>query len=275
MRIIDKEKLGEVSETKITRFTVEAPAIAENAKPGQFLIVMVKEEGERIPLTIVDSDKSKGTITLIVQEVGLTTKILGNLAVGEKFFALVGPLGSPAKIKNYGKVVLVGGGVGIAEIYPIAKALRKAGNQIVVILGARTKDLLILEKELKDLSDGFHITTDDGTKGKKGFTTEILTNLLSKEKYGLVYAVGPIPMMKNVSLIAKTVGAEILVSLNSLMVDASGMCGSCRVLINGEAKFACVDGPEFNGNLVDWDGLEKRNRIYQKKEEHICKLNKL
>ncbi len=273
MKIVNKEVLADVSDTKITSLVIQHPPIARKAKPGQFVVVMVNEKGERIPLTVVDRDEDKGTITLILQLVGLTTKLLGNLNVGDSLYALVGPMGHATEIKNYGKVILVGGGVGIAEIYPVAKALKKAGNHIVTILGARTKALLILEKELKAVSDEFYVTTDDGSYGKKGFTTDVLGKLLVNQQ--LVYAVGPIPMMRNVSLATKNSGIKTLVSLNALMVDATGMCGSCRITVGGEVKFSCVDGPEFDGHLVDWDELIKRNRIYEEKEKHICKLYKL
>ncbi len=275
MKIVEKEKIADLPEGKISRLKVYSSEIAQKAKPGQFIVLMVKEEGERIPLTVVNADKENNTVTLIVQEVGLTTTLLGKSEVGGKLYSLVGPLGHPAKIKNYGKVILAGGGVGIAEIYPVAKALKTAGNQVAIIAGARTRKLLILEEELKEASDCFHIVTDDGSYGKKGFTTDILKDLLSKDSYDLVYAVGPIPMMKLVSRITKGAGTKTLVSLNSLMVDASGMCGGCRVTVGKEAKFACVDGPEFDAHLVDWDELGKRNNVYKKQENHICRLNNL
>ncbi len=210
---------------------------------------------------------------------GLTTKLLGKLNVGDVLYAVVGPMGHPTEIKNYGKIIIVGGGVGIAEIYPVAKTLKNAGNHIVTIIGARTKDLLILEDELKAISDELHVVTDDGSYGKKGFTTDILKELLvhgpRSTVHGLVYAVGPIPIMKKVSSMTKDFNVKTLVSLNALMVDASGMCGCCRVSINNEVKFSCVDGPEFDAHSVDWEELEKRNKIYEKKEKEICKLYKL
>lgn len=275
MKIIHKEILGENQDTKVTRLDVLAPHIVQKIKPGQFVVLMVSEEGERVPLTVVDKDKDKGTITLIFQEVGLTTKLLGKFNVGDSLYALVGPLGHPTEIKNYGKVILIGGGVGIAEIFPVARALKEAKNHITTILGARTKELLILQEDLKRISDEFYVTTDDGSYGKKGFTTDILEELLTKEKYNFVYAVGPIPMMEKVSLVTKNYNIETVVSLNALMVDATGMCGCCRVSIGGETRFTCVEGPEFAAHLVDWDELEKRNRIYIEKEKHICQLYKL
>ena len=273
MKILNKEILAQTPDTRITSFEVHAPLIAKKALPGQFVVVMVSEAGERIPLTVVDKDKDK--ITLIVQEVGLSTKLLGKLNVGNSLYALVGPMGHPTEVKKYGKVILVGGGVGIAEIYPVAKALKGKDNYIATILGAKTKALLILENELKAVSDELVITTDDGSYGRGGFTTDALQELLGKNKYDLVYAVGPIPMMKKVSFITKEFNIKTIVSLNAIMVDASGMCGSCRVRVKDGVKFSCVDGPEFDGHLVDWDELEKRNRIYSEKEKDICKLYKL
>ena len=275
MKIVEKQILTVFSGVRTVKLEVVAPEIARKAKAGQFVVLMVSEEGERIPLTVVDKDKSKGTIILIAQEAGLTTKLLSRLSVGDSLYSLVGPLGHATEIKNYGRVILVGGGVGIAEIYPVAKALKEKGNFVATILGARTKDILILEKELKAVSGQIHIATDDGSYGKKGFTTDVLKELLQNDKYDLVYSVGPIPMMKRVAEVTKSFNTKTMVSLNALMVDATGMCGCCRVTVGGQVKFSCVDGPEFDAHLVDWDELIKRNRIYIEKEEHICKLNKL
>ncbi|MCM8788078.1 MAG: sulfide/dihydroorotate dehydrogenase-like FAD/NAD-binding protein, partial [Candidatus Omnitrophica bacterium] len=241
-----------------------------------FIVLMVTEEGERIPLTIADVDKQENTITLIFQEVGLTTTLLGRLDKGDLLYALVGPLGKPTEIYKYGKVIIVGGGVGIAEIYPVIKALKNEDNYIISILGARTKDLLILEKEIKNLSDEFYVATDDGSYGQKGYVTDILKDLLNKNfsttEYQLIYAVGPIPMMKNIATLTKPYNIKTIVSLNALMVDATGMCGCCRVTVGGETKFSCVDGPEFDAHLIDWEELAKRNNVYWDKENHICKL---
>lgn len=272
MKILQKKTLSDVQDTRVTQIEVFAPDICRKALPGQFVALMVVEEGERIPLTIVDRDQNKGSITLIFQEVGLTTKLLGKLNVGDSLYALVGPLGHPTEIKNYGKIILVGGGVGIAEIYPVAKGFKEALNHITTILGTRNKELMLLEKELKSVSDEFHVTTDDGSYGRKGFTTDVLSELLKKDKYALVYAVGPIPMMRRVSEVTKHSGIRTIVSLNALMVDATGMCGCCRVSVGGETKFSCVDGPEFDGHNVDWAQLSKRNAIYADQEKHICKL---
>lgn len=275
MKIINKEILTRGQAVKVIKLDVLSGDIALKAQAGQFVVVMVSEEGERIPLTIVDANKDKGIIVLIFQELGLTTRLLGKLNVGDSLYSITGPLGRPTEIKNYGKVILVGGGVGIAEIYPVAKSLKKSGNYTVTVLGTRTKELLILENELKSASDEIHIVTDDGSYGKKGFTTDILEGLLQKQNYDLIYVVGPIPMMKRASQVAEKFNAKILVSLNALMVDATGMCGSCRVSVGGEVKFSCVDGPEFDGRKVDWDELTRRSNIYRDKEEHICKLNNL
>jgi ferredoxin--NADP+ reductase len=276
MKIISKETLCCLEEAKITIIRVSSPDIASAAKAGQFVVLMVGEKGERIPLTIVESDKVSGAITLIFQEVGYTTKLLGRMNPGDSLYAVVGPLGHPTDIKNYGNVILVGGGVGIAEIYPVARALKNAGNHITTILGARTKDLLILEKELECVSDKLHITTDDGSYGRKGFVTDVLSELLAYTQhptpYTLIYTVGPIPMMKRVSELTAPYNIRTMVSLNALMVDATGMCGCCRVTVGKEVKFSCVDGPEFESHLIDWDELIKRNRIYADKEKHICKL---
>jgi ferredoxin--NADP+ reductase len=234
-------------------------------------------------------DKDTQAITLIFQEAGLTTKLLGKMVVGDALYALAGPLGHPTEIKNYGQVILVGGGVGIAEIYPVARALKEAGNQITVILGARTKNLLILEKELKAISDDFFVATDDGSYGKKGFVTDILKDLLDQRPppkadppsaettndQRLIYAVGPLPMMQRVSSVSKGSGVKTIVSLNALMVDGTGMCGCCRVSVAGKTRFSCIDGPEFDAHQVDFDELAKRNSVYREQEQHICRLHNL
>jgi ferredoxin--NADP+ reductase len=273
MKITKKEILVDTQGVKIIKFTIQAPDIARKGKAGQFVVAMVKEEGERIPLTIVDT--SGDEITLILQEAGLSTKLMGQLKAGDSLYALVGPLGNATHIENYGHVILVAGGVGIAEIYPVARSLKKAGCHVVVIVGARTKDILFYEAELQRVSDKLHVTTDDGSYGKKGFTTDALRELLEKEKPALVYAVGPIPMMEKVSLVTKDFGVKTFVSLNAIMLDASGMCGGCRVTVGGQAKFACVDGPEFDAHLVEWDEMKKRSKTYVTQEKHICNLYKV
>lgn len=272
MKIIGKEILAEHEGVRVIKLNIQARDIAAKAKAGQFVILMVKEEGERIPLTVVKADPSEGTVALIVQEAGFTTKELGTLDAGDSLYSLAGPLGHPTEIKNYGKVVVVGGGVGIAEIYPVAKALKDGGNYIAAIIGSRTKELLILEQELQEISDECIVMTDDGSCGRRGFVTEALKELLEKSNYDLAYAVGPVQMMRAVSQVTKPFGVPTLVSLNAIMVDGTGMCGSCRVTVGGKVKFSCVDGPEFDASLVDWQELLSRNSIYVEKEKHICRL---
>ncbi|MFH0918214.1 MAG: sulfide/dihydroorotate dehydrogenase-like FAD/NAD-binding protein [Candidatus Omnitrophota bacterium] len=272
MKILKKQIINDVAGVKITQLDILSPDIAVSAQPGQFVMLMASENGERIPLTIVNTDKIKGILSLIFQEAGFTTQSLGKLNPGDCLYSLVGPLGHPTQIKKYGKIILVGGGVGIAEILPVARALKDAGNQITTILGSRSKDLLILEAELKSVSDQIYIMTDDGSYGKKGFTTDMLKELLSLGKYDLIYSVGPIPMMKRVAAVGSEYKTKTLVSLNALMVDATGMCGCCRVTVSGEVKFSCVDGPDFDGHGVDWEELEKRNKVYSLQEKHICNL---
>jgi NAD(P)H-flavin reductase len=273
MKIVSKEVIADSQGIRIVKITVQSPEIASKAKAGQFIVLMVKEEGERIPLTIVEADTDKGSLILIAQEAGLTTKLLAKVIPGDFLYSLVGPLGHPTKIKKYGKVILVGGGVGIAEIYPVAKALKDAGNHVTAIIGSRTKELLILERELKAACDECIVMTDDGSYGRKGFVTEALKGCLEKSKYDLVYAVGPIPMMRAVSGVTKSLGVLTLVSLNAIMVDGTGMCGCCRVSVEGKVKFSCVDGPEFDASQVDWGELLTRNSIYSEKEKHICRLH--
>jgi ferredoxin--NADP+ reductase len=274
-KIVKKEILNQTQGVNLTKIEVTSVDIARKALPGQFIVLMVRDTGERIPLTIVDKDVNNGTITLIFQEAGFTTKLLGKMEVGDSLFSLVGPLGHPTEIKNFGKVILVGGGVGIAEILPITLALKTAGNCITTIIGARSRELLILENELKAVSDVLLVATDDGSYGIKGFTTTVLESVLNKDKYDLVYCVGPIPMMQRVSQSTKKFNLKTYVSLNALMVDATGMCGCCRVSVGNEVKFSCVDGPDFDAHLVDWDQLSKRNRVYSEQEKHICNLAKL
>jgi len=257
--IIEKERLA----STVTKYVIEAPYIARKRKPGNFVIVRVEETGERIPLTIVDSDLTKGTITLIVQSIGKTTKLMSLKNVGEGFTDVVGPLGVPTPIENHNAVACIGGGVGTAELLPIARALKGAGNRVYSILGARMKELIILEEEMSKISTGLFVTTDDGSYGRKGLVTDALKDLLDG-KFGIeaVYAIGPLPMMKFVSKLTKKYGVKTYVSLNALMVDGTGMCGGCRVTIGGQMKFACVDGPEFDAHLVDFDELIMRNRTY-------------
>ena len=243
-----------------------APGIARAAKPGQFIVLRVDETGERIPLTIYDFDKKAGTISLVVQKAGKTTNKLCLLKKNDHLIDLAGPLGRPAELADYKRVLFVGGGVGAAEVYPVARAFKKKRASVTIIVGARTKDILILEKELRSLSDKFYITTDDGSCGQRGFVTDVLGEILKKETFDLIYAIGPLVMMQAVTRLTKVYGTKTRVSLNSIMVDGTGMCGSCRVKIGGEVKFTCVDGPEFDADLVDFDELIKRQARFKKEE---------
>jgi len=249
-------------------FKIEAPAVAQKAQAGQFVVVRIDERGERIPLTIADWDKNEGTVTIVFMEVGATTARLALLKEGDAIADFVGPLGVPAEIENYGTVVCVAGGVGTAVVAPIARALKNAGNRIFTILGTRSKDLLFWEDVLKSVSDRLIVTTDDGSYGRKGVVTEPLKEILeSGEKIDRVVAIGPVVMMKFCSLTTAPSGVRTIVSLNPIMVDGTGMCGCCRVSVGGETKFACVDGPDFDGHKVDWDLLAARQRIYIEEEK--------
>jgi len=253
---------------QIKLFQIHAPEIAEKAKPGQFVILRVDEMGERIPLTLVDWEPQKGTITLIFQEVGLSTKKLGMLEVEDKILNMVGPLGNPSDIKHHGSVAVVCGGVGTAAAYPIAKAFKGAGNKVISIVGARNKELLILEDEMKSVSDELFISTDDGSKGYKGFVSDVLKALIQKGyRFDVVYAIGPPLMMRATSEVTRPYNLKTIVSLNPIMVDGMGMCGACRVSVGGQTRFACVDGPEFDGHQVNFDELIKRLRMYQSEEK--------
>ena len=252
----------------IKRTVISAPLVAKKAKVGQFIILRVDEQGERFPLTLVDWDEKEGTITLIFQEVGVSTKKLGKLQVGDYVKDVFGPLGNPSEVKKYGIVAVVGGGVGTALTYPQVSALKKAGNRVISILGARTSDLLLLEKELAELGDELYISTDDGSKGAKGFTSDILKRLLDKgRRFDYVFAVGPTPMMRAVAEVTRPYGIKTVVSLNPIMIDGTGMCGGCRVTVGGETKFACVDGPEFDAHKVDFRELMNRLAVYQEEEK--------
>ena len=271
--IIDKKVLAPT----ITRFEIKAPFVARKRRAGNFVMVRVEEGGERIPLTIADGNPAFGTITLIVQAIGGTTKLLCSKNTGDMLLDVVGPLGNPTPIEKHGVVACVGGGVGTAELYPIAKALKEAGNRVLTVIGARSRDLVILEKEMAGCSDESFVTTDDGTYGRKGFVTDQLKDLLDAPGgVNAVYAIGPLPIMKAENL-TRSYGVETLVSLNTIMVDGTGMCGGCRVTVAGQMKFACVDGPEFDGHKVDFDELMMRNRTYVDLEKisdqkHVCRL---
>ena len=261
-KIIDKVRLNSVTWS----VTIQAPSVARTAKPGQFIVLLLDEKGERIPLTINNAQPDAGTIAILFQEVGKTTRKLGLLEKGASIAELIGPLGRPTHFGNVGKVILVAGGVGIAEALPIARYAKSNGNHTVAIIGARTKELLILEDEMKNAVDTLVVTTDDGTYGKKGLVTVPLRELLEKERYDLVYSVGPDVMMKAVCDVTRSYNIKTIVSLDANMVDATGMCGTCRVTVGGEVKFSCVHGPEFDGHRVDWDEFLKRQKRFAQEE---------
>jgi ferredoxin--NADP+ reductase len=274
LEIISKFSLA----SEIKQLVIKTPEVSSKALPGQFVIIRVSEKGERIPLTISSTNLEDGTITIVFQEVGRTTKLLGKLDAGEYLRDLVGPLGRPTEIKKYGEVIAVGGGVGIAEILPVVKALKGADNKITSIIGAKSSDMLIYENELRSKCDELLISTDNGSRGRKGFVSDWLEVLLAERKSSkmpdYVYAVGPVPMMKRVCNITRDMPAgmgcppiKTTVSLNPIMIDGTGMCGSCRVTVGGELKFACVDGPEFDGHKVEWDELLARNRFFLEQEK--------
>jgi len=260
-------KRHEMAEGTVILNEVEAPLIARKARPGQFVILKANEEGERIPLTMADTDPEKGTITIIYMVVGKSTALFRDLKVGQGYQDVIGPLGKPTHLETLGTVVCVGGGTGIAVLHPITRALKQKGNNVISIVGARSKSLLILEDQMKAASDTLHVCTDDGSYGIKGFVTEVLKEVLEKEDVKQVVAIGPVPMMKFVSMMTKTYGVPTLVSLNPIMVDGTGMCGGCRVSIGGKTKFACVDGPEFDGHAVDYDELMLRLQAYCEAEK--------
>lgn len=268
-KIIVKQELAQ----SVKLFEIEAPLIAKKAQPGQFIILRIDEDGERIPLTIADFNRGKGTITLIFQEVGASTLELGRLNVGDSLLDLVGPLGKNTHIENFGTVVCVGGGIGSAPVYPIARGMKQAGNKVISIIGARNKDLLVYEQEMKKTSDEFYITTDDGSAGRKGLVTHVLKDLIDAGvKIDLVIAIGPVIMMRSVADVTREYNIKTVVSLNPIMVDGTGMCGGCRVSVGNENKFACVDGPEFDAHQVDFNGLMARQKMYRPQENnaHEC-----
>lgn len=264
-RIIDKIRLS----PKTSLFVIDVPQIAKKHLPGQFVIVRKDKMGERIPLTIADSDPQKGTITIICQEAGRTSREIQAMGKGDSFLDIVGPLGKPTHLERAGTVILIAGGYGVATINPIAKALKALNNRVTVIMGARTKELLIWEDQMRKVADDVLITTDDGSYGRKGLVLDELKRIVVEEglKPGLVITVGPIPMMKAVCNLTAALGIPTYTSLNPIMLDGTGMCGSCRVTIGGEVKFVCIDGPEFDGHKVDFDELMRRNRIYLEEEK--------
>ena len=258
----------EMAEGTVVLNEIEAPLIAGKAKPGQFVILKANETGERIPLTMADTDSEKGTITIIYMIVGKTTSLFRDLKVGDGFQDVIGPLGKPTHLEKLGKVVCVGGGTGVAVLHPITRGLKDVGNDVTCIIGARNKDLLILEDQMKKASHDLRVCTDDGSYGHHGFVTEVLKDLLEKNKdIKLCVAIGPVPMMKFVSKLTKEYNVPTMVSLNPIMVDGTGMCGGCRVSVGGKTKFACVDGPEFDGHQVDYDELMLRLQAYTEDEK--------
>jgi ferredoxin--NADP+ reductase len=260
-------KREEMAEGTVILNEIEAPLIARKAKPGQFVILKVNETGERIPLTMAETDPDKGTITVIYMVVGKSTTTFKTLLVGDGYQDVIGPLGNPTDVEKVGNVVCVGGGTGIAVLHPITRALKEIGNHVTSILGARSKDLLILEDKMKAVSHELLITTDDGSYGRKGFVTDAVRDVLDKGDTQLVVAIGPVPMMKFVSELTREYGVKTIVSLNPIMVDGTGMCGGCRVTVGDQTKFACVDGPEFDGHKVDYDELMLRLQAYYENEE--------
>lgn len=271
-KIIEKKQLA----SGISMLDIEAPLIADKVRPGQFVVVIADEKSERIPLTIADWDKDKGSIRIIVQEAGYSTKKITSFLKGKSFFGVLGPLGHPSPIKKIGNFIGIGGGVGIAEMFPIARGYKEASNRVITIIGARDKDTLILEDKLKSVSDELFIATDDGSMGEKGFVTDVLKKILDSHKElnkdnTLIYAVGPVKMMEAVAKLTRDKNLKTLVSLNPIMVDATGMCGACRVVVAGKTRFACVEGPEFDAHEVDFKNLLKRLDQH-KNLEHKCKL---
>ncbi|HBF42717.1 MAG TPA: sulfide/dihydroorotate dehydrogenase-like FAD/NAD-binding protein [Desulfobacteraceae bacterium] len=271
-------KREEMADGTVVMDEVSAPLIAKKAKPGQFVILKANETGERIPLTMADKDPVKGTITIIYQVVGKSTALFKSLQVGAGFQDIIGPLGTPTHLEKLGTVVCVGGGTGVAVMHPITRGLKKVGNNVKAIIGARTKDLLILEDKMKAASHELFVCTDDGSYGHHGFVTDVLKDILDKEDVKLVVGIGPVPMMKFVCKVTAEYKVKTLVSLNAIMVDGTGMCGCCRVSVGGKTKFACVDGPEFDGHEVDFDELMQRLQAYKEEEatsyerfKHECK----
>lgn len=258
----------EVLSPTLKLFEIEAPKIAKKCQAGQFIILRINEKGERIPLTIADFDREKGTITLIFAEVGKTTQQLGRMEVGEALLDFVGPLGRPSEIEKYGRVVCIGAGVGIAPVFPITRALKEAGNEVIGIVGARSKDLLFWVDEMKAQSTEFHICTDDGSIGTKGYISDVLKQVIEeKGQIDYVICIGPLPGMRAAVEVTRSLGIKTMVSLNSIMVDGTGMCGACRVTVGGETKFSCVDGPEFDGHLVDFNEQMRRSQIFKDEEQ--------
>ncbi len=272
-KIIKRE---EMAEGTVILNEIEAPLIAKKARPGQFVILKCHEDGERIPLTMAETDPEKGTITIIYMVVGKSTGLFRDLKEGDAYQDVIGPLGKPTHVEKLGEVICVGGGTGVAVLHPITRALKAAGNTVTCIIGARTKDLLILEDKMRLASNDLRVCTDDGSYGHHGFVTDIVKEVLEKKKIQQVVAIGPVPMMKAVANITKSYNVPTMVSLNPIMIDGTGMCGGCRVSVGGETKFACVDGPEFDGHQVNFDELMLRLQAYCEEEkrchEDYCRM---
>ena len=260
----------EMAEGTVVLNEIMAPKIADKAKPGQFVILRANEKGERIPLTMADTDKQKGTITIIYQVVGKSTALFKTLKEGDAYLDIIGPLGKPTHVKKVGKVTCVGGGTGVAVIHPITRAYKEAGNEVTAIIGARTKDLLILEDKMRAASHQLKVCTDDGSYGHHGFVTDVLKDILENKGTDLVIAIGPVPMMKFTCALTKKYNVKTIVSLNPIMIDGTGMCGGCRVTVSGKRRFTCVEGPEFDGHEVDFDELTQRLQAYLNEEKHSC-----
>jgi len=266
-------KREEMADNTVVLNEIEAPIIAQKAHPGQFVILKANETGERIPLTIADSDKERGSITVLYQVVGKGTRVFKSLLEGEGYQDVIGPLGRPTHLEKVGTVVCVGGGTGTAVLHPITRSLKELGNHVIAIVGARNKNLLILEDKMRHASHELHICTDDGSYGQHGFVTDVLKPILEKKDVRLVVSIGPVPMMKFVSKLTQDFGVKTIVSLNPIMVDGTGMCGGCRVTVGGQMKFACVDGPEFDGHAVDYDELMLRLQAYKDEEKRVYDEN--
>lgn len=273
-KILSKEELS----PNVFAMDIEAPRVAKKAQAGQFIVLRVDEKGERIPLTIANFNRDTGVVNIVFQVIGASTMALAALNAGDSLLDFVGPLGKPSKIKKFnGTVVVVGGGIGVAPTFPIARAMKEAGNKVIAIMGAKTKDILIMEAEMQAVTDEIMITTDDGSRGIKGFVTYAVEELYKRgENIAQVTAIGPVIMMKSVADVTRKLAIPTVVSLNPIMVDGTGMCGGCRVTVGEETKFACVDGPEFDGHLVDFKGLMSRQRMYQDLEQiekdHVCNI---
>ncbi|MGC8797521.1 MAG: sulfide/dihydroorotate dehydrogenase-like FAD/NAD-binding protein [candidate division WOR-3 bacterium] len=269
VKILKKEILA----SGVKRFELDAPEIARKAQPGQFVVLRINEQGERIPLTIADARLDDGVLVIVFQEVGKSTMLLGTLEPGDLIMDLIGPLGKPTEIERFGTVVCVAGGVGTPEIYPVARALKQAGNRVIGIIGFRSRELVLMEPEMRQVVDELLVCTDDGSYGTKGLVTDMLQKVIDRgERIDRCFAVGPVIMMKMVSLLTKKYGIPTIVSLNPIMLDATGMCGVCRVEVDGETKFACVDGPEFDGHKVNFDLLMARLKTYVREERQAVEL---